>query len=1147
MPANTGFDFKKIEEKVLKFWEANRIFEKSLEQRNRKKRFVFFEGPPTANGKPGAHHMLARSFKDLYGRYKTMQGFYVLRKAGWDTHGLPVEIEVEKELGFKNKKQIEEYGIAKFNQKAKESVWKYKKEWEEMTRRMGYWLDLEHPYITYEPSYMESLWVILKEIWNKKLLYQAHRVVPFCTRCGTPLSSHEVAQGYKKVVDRSVYVKFKLADSKFGQDVSILAWTTTPWTLPGNLALAVGKDIVYVLVKHKKEKFILAKDLVEKVIEQPYEIEKEISGADLVGLSYQPLFNIPQLQSEKSYHVYKADFVSTIEGTGVVHTAVMYGEDDYNLGTQLDLPKIHTVDEAGKFMGVNEELNGRYVKDQETEEIILKYLESNGNLFKTEDHEHDYPFCWRCDTPLLYYAKNSWFIKMSAVNKDLLANNQQINWIPEYLKEGRFGQWLSEGKDWAISRERYWGTPLPIWRCVKCNEIKMIGSVGELESQAVSSGNIFYLLRHGLTDRGELNERITSSRIEQDNYALTPDGMKQVEKNLSNLKKVEDIDLIFSSPFLRTKQTAEIAGKIFHQDVQFDDRLSEIAHALECEGKPHEACAIKHDISFDQPHGDGESWNDVRRRTMDFMSEINQKHKNKKILIVGHGDPLWLLEKMSRGKTASEIIQEEKDKEEWYPAPGTLKKVVWMPVPRNLLGELDLHRPFIDEVELRCESCKANMRRIPDLIDAWFDSGAMPYAQWHWPFENEKIFKEQFPADFIVEGIDQTRGWFYTLLAISTLLSKGPAYRNVMSLGHILDKEGKKMSKSKGNVVLPNELMDAVGVDAARWYFYSINAPGDPTLFDLKDVEFRLKGFLSTLQNCLRFYELYHSEAIGDEQPATNLLDAWILSRLNRLITVVTDCLDRFDPTNAARAIEKFVVEDFSNWWLRRSRKRKNALSLLRLVLLEIAKLTAPFIPYTAEDMHMRLHVQGAPGTLSVHLHDWPKAQKRAINVKLEEKMVRVQKIVTAGLAWRKEKQIKVRQPLQAVTVTGNKLESDLEILVKDEVNVKEVIYKQTEGDIMLDAELNTALIHEGYARELMRQIQDMRKEAGYRFDEKVYAQWHTDDTDLMQAIEQWSGEIQKDAVLAEFVKSQHDKKTYDVEKEADLVPGKHIWIGIRK
>jgi len=716
-----GFDFKRVESKILDFWEQHKTFEKSLSQRNPKKRFVFYEGPPTANGKPGVHHMLARSFKDLYGRYKTMQGMYVLRKAGWDTHGLPVELEVEKELGFKNKKDIEAYGIAKFNRKAKESVWKYKNEWEEMTKRMGYWIDLEHPYITYETPYIESIWAILKNIHNKELLYQAHRVVPFCTRCGTALSSHEVAQGYKVVKENSVYIKFKLKSEKFGKNVSILSWTTTPWTLSGNVALAVRKDIEYVVVEYEKAKLILAKDLVQSIFGKDIKIIQEFGGNDLEGLEYEPLFDISQLKSDKSYRIYSADFVTTTDGTGIVHTAVMYGEDDYELGTKLGLPKVHTVDELGKFIEVNDELDGKYVKAKETENTIIEYLRKNGNLLKEVEYEHDYPFCWRCDTPLLYYAKTSWFIKMSVVNKQLLENNEKVNWIPEHIKHGRFGQWLKEGKDWALSRERYWGTPLPIWKCVKCEETGAVGSIEELETHTFGSGNTYYVMRHGLTTRGENTTMTVSSQLEHDTYSLTEEGQEQIRQAIEKLAALERIDLIYTSPFRRTKETAEIAGRILHQEAEVDERLQEISHGAACEGKSHKLCPVASRTNFEIKDDGGESRNDVRRRFMDFMQEMESTHRNKKILIVSHGDPIWLFTTISQGMTENEIVAGD-TRERWFPQTGVIRKLEWRNIPRNELGELDLHRPFIDEVTLKCESCNADMHRVPELIDVWFDS-----------------------------------------------------------------------------------------------------------------------------------------------------------------------------------------------------------------------------------------------------------------------------------------------------------------------------------------------------------------------------------------------------------------------------------------
>jgi len=1168
------FDFKITEHEVLEHWKINKTFERSLQNRQKSKRFVFFEGPPTANGLPGIHHVLARAFKDVVCRYKTMRGFYVLRKAGWDTHGLPVELEIEKQLGFKNKKDIEVYGIAEFNKKAKESVWKYKKEWEDMTRKMGFWLDLSNPYITYENHYIESLWAIIKKIWDKKLLYKAHRVVPFCTRCGTPLSFHEVAQGYKTVTDLSVTVKFKLKSSQkigntvVGDQTYVLAWTTTSWTLPGNVALAVGKNIKYqvVSIKGSNENYILAADLVNKVLaDTKHEILDTKYGKDLVGLEYDPLFDIKELKSDlptgqagKSYKIYDADFVSTGDGTGVVHTAVMYGEDDYNLGTKIGLPKFHTVDEAGKFIHVSGELNGMYVKSKEAEDLIIKKLGTENRLLKTEPHEHDYPFCWRCGTALLYYAKTSWFIKMSAVNKKLLANALKINWIPGHIKEGRFGQWLKEGKDWTFSRERYWGTPLSIWQCTNCGEHKVVGSLEDLEKNRLTPKNSYYFLRHSfnthsVTDDSDL---IISTRIENDKYNLTENGKKQAKEVAQKLKKI-GVDAIYASPFWRTKQTAQIIADELGVKFHTDERLKELDHGSMCEGRTEYVC-IPPDFQkdLDTKYGDGESWRAGRIRMFDFIKETDLKHENKKILIISHRSPLWLLESSLLGMNDEESINK---RNELYLKEGELRRVDFKNYPYDSQGSLDMHRPFIDQIHLKCKKCGSKMKKVPDLIDVWFDSGAMPFAQWHWPFENKKIFESQFPADYIVEAIDQTRGWFYTLLAVSTLLDKGAPYKNVISLSHILDEKGQKMSKSKGNVVSLFEVMDKFGADATRWYCYTINSPGDYKLFTTRDVEAKLKGFLFTLSNCLRFYELY--KLTKNSQPTThnnsNLLDGWILSKLNRLILGVTDNLEKYDVTSAARAIESFIVEDFSNWWLRRSRKRKESIGMLRFILFEIAKLLAPFAPFMAEEIYMKVdHIAGE--TNSVHLQDWPKVNQKAINDELETEMGEVKNIVTQGLAIRKEKQIKVRQPLALLTINrGEKFDPGLEDLIKEELNVKEINYDSTQGPssykenqkelLVYDLELTQALVDEGLAREIVRQIQDIRKEAGYKFDQEIYCQWHSDSEDLKRVIKNWGGEIKKDTILRELEEKQHDNEVYDIEKEMELAPNKKIWLGVKK
>ena len=666
-------DFKKTETKILKFWEQNRIFQKSLEQRQKAKPFVFFEGPPTANGLPHIGHFLTRIYKDLYGRYQTMRGHYVLRRAGWDTHGLPVEIEVEKELGLKNKKEVDDYGIAKFNKKARASVWKYKNEWEKMTRRMGFWIDLDNPYITYDAKYIESVWWLIKQIAAKKLLYQGHKVLPYCPRCGTALSSHEVAQGYQDITEDSVFVKFKIKDSakarsyKLEANSYFLSWTTTPWTLPGNVALAVGEKITYVEVEKSGEKLIVAKNLI-KILGDKVKILREFAGKELVGLEYQPLFDVKSLKSKTSYRVYPADFVNTEEGTGIVHTAVMYGEEDYELGRRVGLPTYHTVDLRGCFTQDVPSFAGQYVKD--AEKGIIDYLREKNLLFKVEPHLHTYPFCWRCGTPLLYYAKDSWFIRMSALRGQLIKNNKQINWAPSHLKEGRFGEFIREVKDWALSRERYWGTPLPVWRCQignrqfanrqsGCGHIMVIGSLAELEKYRFHPKNTYYILRHGQsTKNARPGGAIVASRLEYDKYELTPKGVQQIKKAAQAVKLKGGLDLILSSPFLRTRRTAQIVADYLGLKPKIDKRLKELDHGSACEGLTFFACLPKDTIiDFDTKRGDGESWRDLKIRMASVIKELEKNYQGKRILLVSHGDPLWMLESLASGLSEKEAIQ----------------------------------------------------------------------------------------------------------------------------------------------------------------------------------------------------------------------------------------------------------------------------------------------------------------------------------------------------------------------------------------------------------------------------------------------------------------------------------------------------------
>src|SRR3989344_5630122 len=845
------FNLPEIEEKVLEFWKKNDVFKKSLEKTKNNKEFIFYEGPPTANGRPGTHHILTRAFKDIILRYKTMQGFFVSRRAGWDTQGLPVEIEVEKELGLKNKKEIEEYGIAEFNEKAKISVWKYKDEWEKLTERVGLWLDFENAYITYSNEYLEKLWSIFKQIDKKKLLAKGHKVVPWCPRCGTALSSHELAQGYKEVTDNSVYVKFKLKPNQVignwmsGDKTYILSWTTTPWTLPGNVALAVGKDIEYQKVKIGEEILIVAKNRAKEVLGDGLVIEETLKGKDLIGLEYEPLFEVKKIKSDKSYKIYDANFVTTTDGTGVVHTAVMYGEDDYNLGKELGLPQHHTVDKQGKFNNDVPVVSGLRVKAQETEERIFNHLKEKNYLLKIEPYKHEYPFCWRCGTHILYYANDSWFISMSKLRNKLIAANEKVNWIPEYLKEGRFGEWLREVKDWAISRERYWGTALPIWECVKCQERLVAGSLADLNKFDYHKNN-FWIGRHG-DSTSNVGKWLSGDKETDKKSELTENGIAQIEISAQKLKN-KGIDIIYSSPFLRTKQTAAVYKRVLKVEVIYDKRLAE----LDCgmfNGKLTEDFInfFDHPIErFTKRPLNGEHASDVKKRMMDFIKEINRQHVGKNILIISHGDPLWILTSAIKGLTNEAALNQE---EENYLMVGTNKELKFNNWPFNKEGELDLHRPYVDEIDLACLKCKSLATRVKEVADVWFDSGAMPFATGEHP--------DRYPADYICEAIDQTRGWFYTLLAIGVLMGEDSPYKNVISLGHLLDKNGQKMSKSKGNVVNPWDLIGKYGVDVIRWYFYTVNPPAEPKKFDELDLVKTQRKFISLIYNSYLFLDTY--------------------------------------------------------------------------------------------------------------------------------------------------------------------------------------------------------------------------------------------------------------------------------------------------
>jgi len=1172
------FNLPEIEEKVLKFWEENKIFEKSLKQNKKNKKFVFFEGPPTANGRPGIHHILSRSFKDIILRYKTMQGFFVPRRAGWDTHGLPVEIEIEKKLGLKSKKEIENFGIAAFNNECKKSVWEYQDEWEKMTQRIGFWLDLKNPYVTYEKSYMETLWWILSQAYQKKLLYNSYKVVPWCTRCGTALSSHELALGYKTTQDDSVYVKFKLLEGQkikndlIDNQTYVLSWTTTPWTLPGNVALAINPNINYLVVKRENtaEKFLVAQDVFFKKTDQVnnqrfakdgvwlglWEVLKEFKGEDLVGLKYEPLFQIASLESEKSYKIYPASFVNTEDGTGVVHTAVMYGDDDYQLGKEIGLPFHHTVNEKGIFEEEVQELKGNYVKDNATTEKIISILKERNFLFGEEKYEHEYPFCWRCGTPLLYYARQSWFIKMTALKQKLLASNRKINWIPETIKEGRFGEWLREIKDWAISRERYWGTPLPIWVCKKCGKEKIIGSIKELEKNLPSSTNHYIFLRHG--EALSNIENFLCSFPEKKKAPLTLKGRKEIEKVAKFLKK-EKIDISFSSDLLRTQETSKIIAQELQIEVVYDQRLREVnfgnLNGQDTSFYHHFVPTFEEKFIREIPGG--ENLNQVRQRLYDFILSIEKQYQNKKILIVSHEYPIWLLWSIFQGFDQKETISAKvKRKMDFIRTGDLIRNVKFINAPRNLLGEIDLHKPYVDEVLFKC-SCGGVFKRVPEVIDVWFDSGAMPFAQAHFPFQK----KIDYPADYIVEGVDQTRGWFYTLLAIATLLGYQAPYKNVISLGLVLDKNGQKMSKSKGNIVNPWEMIQKYGADVVRWYFYTINPPGEPKRFDEADLENILRQFVLLLYNSYVFYETYALKNLPSLNPKNlkNILDKWIYIRLLTTKKEVEDLLEKYEIGKAGKAIEE-LVNDLSKWYIRRSRRRfqkpenkndyKEASQTLQFVLLEISKMLAPFMPFFAEALFKSL-VSGK--NKSVHLEKWSKsyysfAALEAKNILSEMKTI--QEIASSVLSKRVALGIKVRQPLKSLTLSfdmGNKLKKyrdEVFNVLKEEINVKEIkIDKNLKEEFVLDTNITIELKTEGILREVIRNIQGLRQDAKLKPKEKALLYLHTTSSELKDLLLQNEKFLKKEVNVSQIIFNQTQKFTVEL---ATKINGVDLWMAIQ-
>ena len=1026
---STNLDSVEREKEVIEFWKKNDIFKKSLKIREGHPTFMFYDGPPTANGKPHIGHIETRVFKDVIPRFWTMKGYEVPRKAGWDTHGLPVELEVEKMLGINGKPQIEKYGVEPFIQKCKESVWKYKHEWEQMSDRVGFWADMDDPYVTYHDDYIESEWWALKEIHKKGLLYKGHKIVPYCPRCGTSLSSHEVAQGYKDVRETSCIARFKVKNE---ENTYILAWTTTPWTLPSNVALCVNPKETYVKIKAEDgKKYILAEALVPSVIKGEYEIITKYIGDELYGTEYEPLYNFAKPE-KKAWYVIADNYVTLTDGTGVVHIAPAFGEDDSRVGKDNDLPFVQLVDEQGNFSKETGKWAGTFVKD--ADKLVLKDLEERGLLFAALPYEHSYPFCWRCDTPLLYYAIDTWFIKMSALRDRLVANNNTVNWMPENIKDGRFGNFLENVIDWGLSRSRYWGTPLPVWEC-ECGHYDVIGS------------------------REELKER--------------------------------------------------------------------------CENVP---------------------------------------------------------------------------------------------------DDIELHKPYLDPLTMKCEKCGKEMHRVPYVIDCWFDSGSMPFAQYHYPFENKELFHKHFPAQFISEAIDQTRGWFYTLMAISTLLFDKSPFENCLVLGHVQDKDGQKMSKHKGNVVDPWQVLDNQGADAVRWYFCASSSPWLPTRFYPEGISEYQRKFIGTFWNTYAFYVLYAD--IDDFNPMNykleydklSQMDKWALSKLNTLVKTVDELMTDYKVTESARAIQDFT-DELSNWYVRRSRDRFwangmeqdkiNAYMTLYTCLVTLAKVCAPFVPFMTEEIYQNLVTnldKTAPE--SIHLCDFPVANEDYIDEKLEENMETVLKIVTLGRACRNVSGMKNRQVLsKAYVESKKKLDENYYYIIKEELNVKELEFvddassfvsynvkpnlktvgpkfgailpkinqmlrmgdgtayvrelkenskvvleigeakvelleedlliettksekyiSMQEDDmiVVLNIELTPELIEEGFVRELISKIQNLRKESGFEVQNHIEIYYSGNDK-LAEIIERNKNEIADDT-LADKIEAGVGENELDINGEKVMI-----------
>lgn len=1088
------------EEEILKFWQENKIFEKSIEKEAPKGEFVFYDGPPFATGLPHAGSLLSSVIKDVIPRYKTMRGYHVRRRWGWDCHGLPIENMIESELGIKDKTEIEsKIGIEAFNEACRASVLRYAHEWKRYVDRVGRWVEYDNAYKTMDNSYIESVWQALKVANDKGLLYEGKKVLLYCPHCETPIAKAEVAMdnSYKDVTEESVYVKFPAKGGFVNQEGGkkyFLAWTTTPWTLPGNVALAVGAGIDYVEVKIDNEILVLAKERLAILLE-PYKVIAEYKGKDLVGMEYEPLFDIPAVRDtgQKAWYIAEADFVTTTDGTGIVHTAVIYGEDDYNLGLKLGLPMVPLLDEKAHFnASAPEFIRGQYFK--KAEKAIKDDLEHRGMMFRRENYTHSYPHCHRCGTALIYNAISSWFLNIQKVKARMIELNESINWVPSHLKHGRFLNIVENAPDWTISRNRYWAAPLPIWKD-DTGQVYVVGSIRELKQKTRSNGNEFIFIRHG---EAENNVGDICNSDPKTAFHLTEKGRREAAEAGKGVGKV---DAMYASPFMRVQETAEIIAETVgyeKESVQTDERLGDL-HFGEFDGKAYTAFLEyeeKNLKTYDTKLPGGESYADAKQRFGEFLYEVDGKHRNSTIVVVTHGIGLEtaaaLIEGADMGR-AKEIINALEIK------TGEVMTFDFVPLPHNRNFELDLHRPYIDTVELVSEEGKS-LKRIPEVIDGWVESASMPFAEYHYPFENKEVFESRFPGDFVAEYIAQTRTWFYYMHTVAVMLFNNVSFKNVISTGNVLAKDGSKMSKSKGNYTDPLVLLDRIGADAFRYYLMSsVVMQAEDMLFkdeEVKEVESRLVNILS---NSFTFYQLYADSNVSASAKSKHVLDRWIISRLNMLIMEMSEAMEAYEMVRASRPVRDFVA-DLSTWYIRRSRERfrgedkKQALETSRYVFREFSKLIAPIMPFIAEDIYQKVREESDP--MSVHLESWP--ESASVDGEMLKKMESARRVVSLALECRSKANVKVRQPLSTLRIKATNLGAEYLDIIKEELNVKSVeVDEALVEEVSLNTALTPELIEEGKVRDAIRAVQEWRKEKSLKPGEK--AEYKTDDEFLLE------------------------------------------------